>query len=316
MRSIRINIIFVLSIVLAISATTAMANGNEKKAKAPKNMGTLSVKTSPVSYPVRVDGQYVGMSGVGSGAEFYLTPGFHTIEVEGPNGLVHRQEVEIRKGYKNCVCLKTEETTTSKPCPYRFHLEGPDRVTEGDRVTFRAVPDISSPIPLNYVWKASNGTITSGQGTQTITVDSKGMVGQTIDEELDVNDAVYDGRCRQVINVPTDIERIPDRPPIEKISCDQFDSKSADDDKARLDNCMIMTQNTPDSELYVIIYPGTDRLSRTRNTYERLSKRSLDYMVKRGLDPARIKYIRGSSRLRTAYEIWVVPTGAEPPIAQ
>lgn len=316
MRLFRHNFLFALGLMIVLSATAAMAGGNEKKAKIPKKMGALSVQTTPVAYPVKVDGKYLGMSGVGSGADFYLTPGFHTVEVTGPGGKVYKREVEIRRGVRECICLKGVEETITKDCPYRFVIDGPRRVTEGEPVTFTAVNKGTAPIPLKYVWRVINGRIASGQGTPQIIVDSTGMGNKTIEAELDVNDDVYDSRCRNVVTVPTDVEPIKEPPPITKISCDQFDSISNDDDKARLDNCMIMAQNTPDSQLYIVIYPGTDRRSITRNTYDKVSKRSLQYLIKRGMDPSRIKYVKGSSRTRTAYEIWIVPVGAEPPVVQ
>lgn len=316
MRLIRYNFLFVIGLVLTIGMSTAMAGGKDKKAKIPKKMGALSVQTTPVAYPVKVDGKYIGMSGVGTGADFFLAPGFHTVEVTGPGGKSYSREVEIRRGVRECICLKGVEETITKDCPYRFVLDGPSRVTEGDPVTFTAKNLGTAPMPLKYMWRVDNGYITSGQGTPTITVDTKGMAGRTINAELDVNDAVYDSRCRQVISVPTDVDKLPDPEKPQKVLCDEFESKSNDDDKARLDNCMIMAQNTPDSQLYVVIYPGTDRLSMTRNTYERVAKRSLDYLVKRGMDPSRIKYVRGSSRTKTSYEIWIVPVGAEPPVVR
>jgi len=307
----------VIGLMMTLGLTTALAHGGDDKNKAPKNMGTLSIKTTPASYPVKVDGQYIGMSGVGTAAEFYLTPGFHTIEVAGPNGKVFTKEVEIRREAKHCICLKLIEETTSRACPYRFSLDGPDRITEGDTVTFAAINSGTAPIPIRYAWRVANGRIESGLGTPSITVDSKGLGGKTIDVELDVNDDVYDNRCRQVISVPTIVERLPDTPQPTKVGCDQFEAKSADDDKARFDNCAIQVQNTPDAKLYVIIYPGTDRASVTRNTYDRLSKRTLDYLVKtRGVDPRNIQILKGSTRTRTAYEIWIVPAGAEPPVVQ
>lgn len=316
MRLFRHNFLFVPGLMLILSVSAVLAGGNDKKAKIPKKMGALSVQTTPVAYPVKVDGKYLGMSGVGSGAEFYLTPGFHTVEVAGPGGKVYKREVEIRRGVRECICLKGVEETITKDCPYRFVIDGPPRVTEGEQVKFTAVNKGTAPIPLKYVWRVVNGRILSGQGTPQIIVDSSGMGNKTIEAELDVNDDVYDSRCREVVSVPTDVEPVKEPPPITKISCDQFDSISNDDDKARLDNCMIMAQNTPDSLLYVVIYPGTDRASMTRNTYDKVSKRSLQYLIKRGMDPSRIKYIKGSSRTRTAYEIWIVPVGAEPPVIQ
>jgi hypothetical protein len=53
----------------------------------------------------------------------------------------------------------------------------------------------------------------------------------------------------------------------------------------------------------------------SKNTYEKLSKRTLDYLVKnRGMDPRRITIIKGSPRASTAFEIWIVPPGAPPPV--
>jgi hypothetical protein len=141
------------------------------------------------------------------------------------------------------------------------------------------------------------------------------MGGQTISAELDVNDSTYDNKCRQVISVPTDVT--PKEHPPQPFRCDEFEAMNPDQDKARFDNCVIQAQNSPDAQLYMIIYPGTDRLSTTRNTYDRLSKRALDYMVKnRGFDPRRISIVRGSNRLKTTVEIWIVPPGAQPPVVQ
>lgn len=311
--------LFVIGLMLTLGLTSVFANDNDKvRRKRLKTEGILSIKSSPAAYPVRIDGQEVGMTGVTEGREYYLSPGVHKVEVIGADGNVAwTDEVTIRKGMRNCICVKAVETTTTKACPYRFHLEGPARVTEGDLVTFTAVPDVQSPIPLKFAWRVDNGTLTGGQGTPTITVDSKGMGNGVINAELDVNDDVYDGRCRQTISVPTDVEALPpDVPTPKAFTCDEFISKSADDDKARFDNCVIQVQNMPDAKLYVVIYPGTDKASRTRNTYERLSKRALDYMVRtRGLDPTRVQFIKGSSRERTTYKMWVVPPGAQlPPI--
>lgn len=314
MRVIRYNFLFVLGLILTLGLSTAFAAGDDKdKKKAPKDMGTLSIKTAPTAFPVKIDGQDVGMSGVGTGAEFYLAPGFHTVEVLGPDGKVWKDEVEIRKGAKNCVCLKIVTETITTPCPYRFHLEGPDKVMEGDLVTFAAVNAGTAPIPLRYDWKVSNGRITSGLGTPTITVDSAGMGNSTINAELDVNDDVYDNKCRQVISVPTEVGRLPNPP--QPFRCDEFEASNHDQDKARFDNCVIQVQNTPDAQMYVIIYPGTDKRSAARNPYDKTAKYYLDYMVKsRGMDPGRIKMMKGGDRLKTTVVIWVVPPGATPPV--
>lgn len=317
MQKIRYSFLFVIGLVLTLGLSTAFAHGGDDKNKRPKNTGTLTVKTSPVAYPVKINGEQRGMSGVNEPAEFYLAPGVYLVEVEGPKGQKFSREIEIRKDAKHCICLKIVEQTISRPCPYDFRLDGPDKVLEGDLVTFAAINAVTgAPVPVKFAWRVSPDTVrvTSGLGTPAITVDSKGMGGQTIRAELDVNDGVYDEKCRQVISVPTEVER----PPVpQPFRCDEFEAKSADEDKARFDNCVIQVQNSPDAQLYIIIYPGTDKASTTRNTYDRLSKRTLDYMVKtRRVDPRRISIVRGGSRVKTTYEIWVVPPGAQPPVVR
>lgn len=319
MRVNRYNFLFVIGLVMTLGISAVLANGDDNGRKRPKNTGTLSVKTTEQSYPVKVDGQYIGMSGVGTGAEFFLSPGIHTVEITGPDGKVWTDEVMIRRDAKHCICLKIVRETINTPCPYRFYLEGPERITEGDLVTFAAINAGTAPIPIRYAWKVLpiGSRVTSGLGTPSITIDSAGLGGQTINAELDVNDDVYDSKCRQVISVPTEVTRIPPPEIPKPFRCDEFEAKAPDDDKARFDNCVIQAQNTPDAQLYVIIYPGTDRLSTTRNTYDRLSKRALDYMVKtRGFDPRRISIVKGSNRLKTTYELWIVPPGAQPPVVQ
>ncbi|MEQ1646099.1 MAG: hypothetical protein ABL959_21790, partial [Pyrinomonadaceae bacterium] len=206
MRVNRSNVLFVVGLMLMLGVSSVFAGGNDKK-KIPKDMGVLSIKTTEASYPVKVNGQYVGMSGVGEGAEFFLKPGIYEVEIAGPDGKVWKDELEVLKGRKNCVCLKIVRETVSKACPYRFTLDGPTRINEGDLVTFAAINQGTAPVPIKYAWRVSNGRVTSGLGTSSITVDSTGIGGSTINAELDVNDDVYDNRCRQVISVPTDVIR-------------------------------------------------------------------------------------------------------------
>jgi hypothetical protein len=318
MRVTRYNFLFVIGLALMLGLSAVNANANDHKR--PRNTGTLTVRTTPVSYPVKIDGQYAGMSGVGSSADFYLTPGIHTLEVAGPNGSILTREIEIRRDRKYCVCLKLVEETISRPCPYNFHLEGPDTVEEGQVAEFRAVNDGTAPIPIRYGWRVNNGRVTSGLGTPAITVDTTGMGEGLITASLDVNDDVYDNRCKQTIDVPTRITKIPPPPVIEErkpFRCDEFEARTPDDAKARFDNCVIQAQNTPDSQLYIVIYPGTDRLSTSRNSYDRMSKLALDYLVKtRGWDPRRISIVKGSTREKTTFEMWIVPPGATPPPIQ
>lgn len=314
MRKIRYNFLFVVGLMLAFGLTNIYANVNDNRGRQPKNTGILSIKTTPQAFPVKVNGQVIGMSGVSTPAEFFLAPGMHRLEIEGPNGQNFSKEIEIRRNAKNCICIKIVEQNISRPCPYDIRVDGPERVLEGDLITFAAFNAVTaSETPLKYNWTVSPSTvrITSGQGTPSITVDTNGMGGQTVRAELDVWDGAYDANCRQKISVPTEVER-PKVP--EAARCDIFESRSFDDDKARFDNCVIELQNRPDSQLYIIVYQGTDKASRANNA-DRLGRRTLDYLVKtRGIDPRRISIVNWGERPRTSFEIWIIPPGAQPPV--
>lgn len=313
MRKISYSFLFVIGLMLTLGMTAAFGQG-----KRPKNSGTLTVKTSPVAYAVKVNGNYLGMSGTNAPAEFYLEPGIHKLEVEFPNGKIYTKEVEIIKDRKNCICLRYIEETISRPCPYNVSVSAPERVLEGDLITFAAINNVvGSTTPLIYRWAVSPETfrITSGLGTSSITVDTTGLGGQTITADLDVTDDVYGKTCFQKNSVQTEVER---KPVITATQCDIFESRAFDDDKARFDNCVLQLQGSPDAQLYIIMYQGTDKISMTRNSYEKLSTRTLDYLVKtRGVDPRRISIVRApTTRLKTTYEIWFVPPGAQLPVPQ
>ena len=55
MRVIRYNFLFVIGLVLTLGVSAAFAGGKDDK-RPRKHMGTLTVRTTPASYPVKVDG--------------------------------------------------------------------------------------------------------------------------------------------------------------------------------------------------------------------------------------------------------------------
>lgn len=402
MRVIRFNFLFMVGLVLTLGISTAFASGGDKS-KAPKDMGTLSVRTTPVPLSVKVDGQYVGMSGVGTPAEFFVTPGFHTVEVAGPDGSKYsKADVEFRRGAKNCICLKV----VNRPaCPYRFNLErSSDTIMKGETVTFTAKNSGTAPTPTRYKWSVAPGTgadIVTGQGTSSITVSSKDLSGREITAELDSNDDnyVYDNRCKAEISVPLKPPACPYRFQIDRsayslregetvtftannvenaptpmaynwivtpssasdtvtgqgtstitvsstglagqqitAALDQngdsydYDNRCKaensvpvgagggeliawDLEKANMDNIPIQLGNNPNSTVYIHIYPGTDKASRTIYSYDRVYRKLLEYLtVNRKVEPERIKFAKGGTRVgRTYVRSWVIPPGGEPP---
>jgi hypothetical protein len=224
--------------------------------------------------------------------------------------------MDFRRDVRNCICLRAVEERTERPCPYDVRVDGPERVVAGDLITFVAVNAVSASVPLTYRWRVTPETlpITSGLGTSSITIDTKGLGTQTITAELDVTDDVYGATCQQKNSVNTAVEVVT---PPQATRFDAFESKSYDDDKAHFDNYVIQLQSIPDSQAYIVMYQGTNRESVTRGDVDKLSKRALDYLVKvRGVDPRRIQITKWGTRDNTTYELWIVPPGAAPPVPQ
>ena len=93
---------------------------------------------------------------------------------------------------------------------------------------------------------------------------------------------------------------------------DSFGEIQWSDWMARLDNFSIELRNNPAATGLIVSYVTADKfpgwpLRRVRH--------SLDYMVEtRGLDASRLTVVNGGPRDETAFELWLVPPGAETPV--
>ena len=87
----------------------------------------------------------------------------------------------------------------SLPCP-NIVLDHPGnyQVKEGTDAVFAVVsfPKEYDKLVLTYNWSVSNGSIIKGQGTSTIYVNTKGLLGQTITATVDIG-----GIKRECLNV-------------------------------------------------------------------------------------------------------------------
>ncbi|HZT58733.1 MAG TPA: hypothetical protein VFA21_08930, partial [Pyrinomonadaceae bacterium] len=157
-----------------------------------------------------------------------------------------------------------------------------------------------------YNWTVSAGTITSGQGTSTITVDTTGTGGQTITATVTVGG--YNRDCNVTASCSTAIKQ-----PVLARKVDEYGNIRFNDEKARLDNFAIELQNDPTSQGYLICYGG--RRGRAGEAQRRCD-RAKDYLVTtRGIDASRIVTVDGGYKEDLTVELWVVPSGATPPTA-
>ncbi|HEX5705985.1 MAG TPA: hypothetical protein VFX96_01720 [Pyrinomonadaceae bacterium] len=187
-------------------------------------------------------------------------------------------------------------------CP-NISIYCPDTVAVGQPLTFNANVGGGTPgITPTYRWTVSEGTITSGQGTTSVTVDTAGLAGRPLTAKVEVVGYELDCAASCTTQIPAPIR--PDR-------SDEFGNIARDDEKARLDNFAIALQNRPGAQGHVLVYSG--RTSRAGEA-ERRAQRIRDYLVNtRGIDASRVVTLDAGQREEVTIQLWIVPAGAEPP---
>ncbi len=179
----------------------------------------------------------------------------------------------------------------------------PDVAQTGAPVTFTASTSGGTPgITPVYRWTLSAGTITAGQGTPTITVDTAGLAGQPITASVEVEGYNLSCRASCQSSVPA---------PVQPRRSNEIGEVKRDEEKAILDLFAIELQNEPGAQGYVIGYGG--RGSKYADGRQR-SERARDYLVAtRGIDASRVVVMDGGFAESGRTELWIVPPGATPP---
>jgi hypothetical protein len=287
------------SVVLDASSTTvsvcprdvSLANARvQLVARATDPTGaTLSYKWSSTGGRIDGDGPNTtwDLTGVG--------PGSYTAQVE------------VSRGRDQDCMAFTSMTIRVTECPApicpNISIYCPGTVTLGQPVTFSAkLTGGDAGVTPVYNWKISAGTITGGQGTSTITVDTTGLAGQPITATLAMGGYNLDCTATCTTQIPVRVENR---------KFDEFGNINRDDEKARLDNFAIQLQQEPDAKGYIIVYAG--RRGRPGDAQKRAA-RARDYLVgMRGIDASRIVTLDGGTREDLTVELWLVPTGAPVP---
>jgi len=228
-------------------------------------------------------------------------------DLSGAGPGTYTASVEVDDG---CGCITMSSTTVTiascpdcvappPPCP-TVNVSCPDSAQPGP-VTFTANVN-GGPGNQTYNWSVSSGTISSGQGTSSITV--AGAAGQSITATVELGG--LDPNCGRTASCTTSL---PNPPPY----CRKFDEYADlrfNDEKARLDNLAIQLQNEPGSQGYYVIFGSCETEADQRST------RAVDYLVNnRGIDRSRITVVNGGCRETLTVELWVCPTGADKPTA-
>ena len=227
-----------------------------------------------------------------------VAPGTYTITAGvddgcGLCGQTQTQTITVAE----CDCVQVCE------CP-SVSVTGPAGITEpGQSMTFTAnVSGGTQQGPITYNWSVSAGTISSGQGTPSITVDTTGLSDTSVTATVDLGGL-------PPCNCPTTASEtagVGSRPTPQLI--DEFGRLPNDDIRGRLDTFFADLSNNPGQQGYIINY-GTPAQITAR---ERLIRNHITF---RSFDPSRITIVNGgaSPSGEPTTRLYRVPPGADNP---
>ncbi len=226
--------------------------------------------------------------------------------LSGVNAGTYTASVEVNDGNGHTVSSSTTVTVAEctgcrPPCP-TVSVSCPSDVDQGTPITFTA--SVNGDANVTYNWSVSAGTITSGQGTSSISVSTEGLGGQTVTATVELGG--LDPSCSRTASCTTGIKPAPKEP----VKFDEYGDIRFNDEKARLDNYAIQLQNDPGAQGYIIAYGSCEGQAQAR------ADRAKDYLVNtRGIDAGRLVTVDGGCRSELTVQLWIVPTGATAPAA-
>jgi len=290
-----------LTLSLTSDANIVRACDNSGAPRVQLTAKAVSPNGNPIKYKWNTDDGVI--SGEGPVVTWNLAglkPGYHKASLD----IVSTGTEGTCQAFSSVSVLVNPCAEVRPVCP-AIEITCPTEIAYGEPLTFSS--RLTGGVPANtnavYNWTVSAGTITSGQGTDTIRVDTTGLGGQAITASLSVGGYNLECAASCAISIP-----LP-RPVGRKF--DEFPDISRNDEKARLDNYAIELQNDPTATGYVIVYPG--RTSKRADVQDHFG-RVIEYLVhSRGIDQSRIKTIEGPKRDQLHVDLWLIPQGATPP---
>jgi len=185
-------------------------------------------------------------------------------------------------------------------------IEGPSEVEASMQIVFKAkIAGMTHTTP-EFKWRVSAGTITAGQGTEEIVVDSTGLGG--VDVIATVELAGVPLGCKGSASRTTQV-----KPPVFVcgLPFDQYGDIRFEDEKARLDNFAIQLSNEPLLTGQILMSAGQETFK--NETAERLA-RDRSYLVNvRKTDPNRITTVDCGFTKDLSIRLYMIPVAVPPP---
>jgi hypothetical protein len=186
------------------------------------------------------------------------------------------------------------------PCP-TVDVSSASEVDEGAPITFTA--NVAGAGSVTYNWSVSAGTISGGQGTSSITVDTANLGGQTVTATVEVGG--LRPSCPSTKSASTAVKQkvVPNC-----VKVDEYGNIKFNDEKARLDAFASALQGTPGNQGYIVGYGAYEGEGLAR------ANRAKDYLVNtRGIDAGRITVVDGGCRAELWVQLFNCPPNAPAP---
>ena len=185
-------------------------------------------------------------------------------------------------------------------------IEGPSEVDPGTPLVLKAktTGTIHTTKP-EFKWTVSAGTITTGQGTEEVIVDTVGLGGLELTATVELSGAP--AGCKGSASRTTRV-KVP--PMVCGFAFDSYGDISSEDEEARLDNFAIQLSNVPLSSGQIIMSAG--QVTFKNEAMERLA-RAKSYLVNvREIDPNRIVTTDCGFTQELNIRFYVIPVGVAP----
>lgn len=186
-------------------------------------------------------------------------------------------------------------------------IEGPSQVAPGTPLVFKAkITGMIHTTKPEFKWKLSVGTITSGQGTGEISVDTTGLGGLDVITTVELSGAPLG--CNGSADKKTQVESA-------GFACghrfDEYGDIKFEDEKARLDNFAIQLSNEPLSSGHILMSAG--QITFENEATERLD-RAKSYLVNvREIDPNRVVTVDCGFAPELSIKLYIAPLGSTHP---
>ena len=198
----------------------------------------------------------------------------------------------------------------AQDCP-KLSLSSPDLIKEGVPAVFTANISGGKGVSTTYNWSVSAGTITSGQGTSVIYIDTKGLAGQSITATVELGG--YSPNCPTTSSSTVSIEVA--GPAVELHSKGDYTTVKLFNNEANKFAGDIMSAyyvlQVPHAVIY--LYPSKNPTAAAALKQMMQSVRSA--LTKIGMTAKRYKIVTCGKRAQTSYEMWIVPEGVNDPMA-